>query len=164
MDLPLGTSLRSGLKTGETNLLQILSNMISKGFSGYIISTVEGYLGIEQGMLLFKKGRAAGAYYEFVSHSVEVSSDPAVRLILNSFLARHGIIDINALTIQQIDLITAFQEKILTSEPIDEKKLNRIFPKTFNKELAKQYVKQKVEETTRFDVFKQTGLLGVEEK
>ena len=164
MDLPLGTSLRSGLKARETDILQILSNMVSKGFSGYIISTIEGYNGIEQGMLLFKKGRVTGAYYEFVSHSVEVSSDPAVRLILNSFLAKHGVIDINALTIQQIDLITAFQEKILASENIDEKKLAKIFPKSFNSELAKQYVKQKAEETTRFDVFKQTGLLGVEEK
>ncbi len=164
MDLPLGTSLRAGLKASETDMLQIVSNMISKGFTGYVICTIENLNGVEQGFIIFKKGQISGAYYEFVTHAVEVSGDPAVRLVLNSFLARSGIIDINALTTQQIDLITAFQEKILTSEAIDARKLQKIYPRAFNSELAKQYVKSQQEETSRFEIFRQTGLLGVEEK
>ncbi len=162
MDLPLGTSLRSGLKTGETDLLQILKNMVSKGFTGYIVCTVEGAKGIEQGVLLFKKGALNGAYYEFISHSVEVTGDPALRLVLNSFVAQRGIIDINSLTIQQIDLITAFQENILVSGSMDEKRLERIYPKKFDPETAKQYVKEEAEETTRYELFRKKGLVGVE--
>lgn len=164
MDLPLGTSLRSGIKTRETNMQQIIVNMLTKGFSGYIVSTIEGLHGIEQGIFLFKKGSILGAYFEFVSRSVEVSGDSAVKLVLNSFLAPKGIIDINALTVQQIDLITAFQEKILISEEIDTKKLSKIYPKKFDSELAKKYIKEEGAEKTRFELFKQTGLLGVEGK
>lgn len=164
MDLPLGTSLRSGIKTGETDLLQVLVNMITKGFSGYVISTVEGTSGIEQGMLLFKKGEVNGAYYEFISQGIEVSGDSAVRLVLNSFLAKNGVIDINALTIQQIDLITAFQEKMLISENINTKKLNKIYPEKFDQKLTEKYTKKESSETSRFEIFKQAGLLGVEGK
>ena len=164
MDLPLGTSLRSGLKTSESNMLEIVSNMISKGFTGYIICTIENLNGIEQGFLIFKKGAVSGAYYEFITHAVEVNGDPAIRLVLNSFLAKNGIIDINSLTAQQIDLITAFQEKILTSEAIDTKKLQKIYPRAFNKELVREYIKTQEGETSRFEIFKRTGLLGVEEK
>ena len=164
MDLPLGTNLRSGLKAGETNMFQIIVNMITKNFTGYVVSTVDGFNGIEQGVLLFKKGKVGGAYYEFVSHGIEVNGDSAVRLVMNSLLAVHGVIDINALTAQQIDLITAFQEKILVSGEIDTKKLSKLYPKKYSLELAKQYVQQKPEEETRFDIFKQRGLLGVEEK
>ena len=162
MDLPLGTSLRAGLKTSESNMFQIMIQMISKGFTGYLICTIEGFNGLEQGVLMFKKGRILGAYYEFISHSVEVSGNPAVRLVLNSFLAKKGIIDINALTTQQIDLITAFQEKIMVNEEIDTKKLNKLYPKEYNYELAREYVKTQADESTRLDLFRQRGLLGVE--
>jgi len=164
MDLPLGTPLREGLKTGESDLLQIINNMNEKAFSGYIICTLENQKGMEQGILLFKKGAIAGSYYEFTTHGVQVSGDSAVRLVFNSFLASKGIIDINSLTTQQIDLITAFQEKILISEKIDARKLEKIFPKAFNPQMIFQYVKPEQDETTRFEIFKRTGLVGVEEK
>lgn len=164
MDMPIGTSLRSGLKTRESNMLQVVSNMLSKGFTGYVICTVENLGGIEQGFLIFKKGEVSGAYYEFITHSVEVSGNPAIRLVLNSFLSPNGVIDINSLTAQQIDLITAFQEKILVSEAIDTRKLQKIYPRAFNKELSREYVKNQEEGASRFEIFKRTGLLGVEEK
>ncbi|MCX6801484.1 MAG: DUF2226 domain-containing protein [Candidatus Diapherotrites archaeon] len=164
MDLPLGTSLRAGLKTAESNMFQILVQMLSKGFTGYVVCTAEGPKGIEQGVLLFKKGAVLGSYFEFVSHAIEVNGDPSLRLVLNSFLAKNGIIDINALTIQQIDLITAFQEKILITEEVDTKKLNRLYPKKYSEEFTLEYIKGESEEASRFDIFKQTGLLGVEEK
>ena len=162
MDLPLGTPLREGLKTGESDLLQIINNMNEKAFSGYIICTLENQKGMEQGVLLFKKGSIAGAYYEFTTHGVQVSGDSAVRLVFNSFLASKGIIDINSLTTQQIDLITAFQEKILVTDAIDTKKLNKLYPKEYNYELAREYVKTQADESTRLDLFRQRGLLGVE--
>ena len=164
MDLPLGASLREGLKTGESDLHQIMTNMVRNEFSGYLICTIEGPTGIEQGALLFKKGNTVGAYYEFISQAVEVSGDSAVRLVLNSFAAKNGVIDINTLSIQQIDLITAFQEKILTSEGIDEKRLARLYPKQFDSGLASQYVKKESAEASRFELFKRSGLLGVEGK
>ncbi len=165
MDLPAGQKLEEGLKTSELKAESKLLSLMEARFTGYAIVTIEGYKGIEEGVLLFKQGAIIGSFYDYVNRDMEMLGDDALSRALNCLLARKGIMDVVALTEQQLDLITAFQEKILVKEPLDSKKVPRLIPAKYSENYAKQAMEgKKGEEKTRFDIFKRAGIFGVEEK
>jgi len=157
MDLPLGTPYQEHLKTRETDMLKTIIELMQKTFTGYIIVTIDGIDGIEEGALLFRNGILIGAGYEYMKHNVAVEGNSALEIVLNAFKAKHGIIDIYALALQHMDLVIAFHEKMLINIKLDPKTLQKIYPKEFSDKYAKEVIKQK-EELTKYDIFKKAGL------
>ncbi len=165
MDLPAGQKLEEGLKTEDIKAESKIIALIKSNFTGYLICTIKGYAGIEEGVILFKQGTIIGAFYDYINKDKELLGANAIERAFNCLLAKKGIIDIVALTSQQIDLITAFQEKILLKEPMDIKKVSRAIPSKYSEHYAKQALEgSKAEEKTRFDIFKRAGIFGVEER
>ncbi len=162
MDLPLGAPLQQSLKTRETDMLAKIQELMDKGFTGYIIVTIDGHDGIEEGALLFKKGELIGAGYEFMKYDVKIEGNAAFEIVLNAFRAKHGIVDIYTLTTQHMELLIAFHERMLMSIKIDKKKLQKIYPKEFTDKYAKEVIKRQ-KEITKYELFKKAGIAGLAE-
>lgn len=162
MDLPLGMPLQQNLKTANADMLNIMLELMGKQFTGYIIVTINGFDGIEEGAILFRKGAIIGAGYEFMKYGVTIEGNNAFEIVLNAFRAKHGIIDIYSLTTQHMDLLTAFHEKMLMSLQIEPKNLKKIYPKEFSDKYAKEVIKQQ-KEVTKYDLFRKAGIAGITE-
>lgn len=157
MDLPLGTPYQEHLKTSETDMLKTIIELMQKSFTGYIVVTIDGVDGIEEGALLMRNGIIVGAGYEYMKHNTTIEGNNALEIVLNAFKAKHGIIDIYALALQHMDLVIAFHEKMRISANIDPKNLQKLYPKEFSDKYAREIIKQK-EELTKYDIFKKVGL------
>ena len=55
MDLPLGAPFYEHLRTKDTDMLKMIQELMQKEFTGYIIVTIDGYDGIEEGALFLGK-------------------------------------------------------------------------------------------------------------
>ncbi len=163
MDLPLGVPLQQSLKTANVDMLNTILELMKKQFTGYIVVTINGYDGIEEGAILFRKGVIIGAGYEFMKYGVTIEGNDAFKIVLNAFKAKHGVIDIYSLTTQHMDLLTAFHEKMLISLKIEPKNLKKIYPREFSDRYAKDVIKQQ-EEVTKYDIFKRAGIAGITER
>lgn len=163
MDLPLGMPLQQNLKTANVDMLNTMLELMEKQFTGYIIVTINGFDGIEEGAILFKKGTIIGAGYEFMKYGTIIEGNKAFEIVLNAFKAKHGIIDIYSLTTQHMDLLTAFHEKMLMGLKIEPKNLKKIYPKEFSDKYAKEVIKQQ-KEVTKYDLFRKAGIAGITER
>lgn len=155
MDLPAGTKLEEGLETSAINFQEKLVDLMSRDFNGYIIITIEVSDNINEAILLMKKGILIGAYYEYNKEKNEFG-EKALPLALNAGLAPYGIIDINSLSGQQLDLIIAFQEKIVLETEVRQKDLTKLMPKQYTPVLTSV---QKTEKS-KDELFKKLGLSG----
>ncbi|MEM4663100.1 MAG: DUF2226 domain-containing protein [Candidatus Diapherotrites archaeon] len=157
MELPLGTPYQEHLKTTEVDMLKGITELMQKNFTGYIIVTIHGIDGMEEGAILFRNGLIVGAGYEFMKHGVTIEGTNAFEIVLNAFKAKYGIIDIYSLSLQHMDLVIAFHEKMLIKAKIDPKTLQKLYPKEFSDKYARAIVRQK-EEQSKYEVFKKIGL------
>lgn len=159
MDLPVGSPVEEGLKSSQVDFEKYLNALVSKQFSGYVVITIEGYSGMEEGILFLKKGAISGAFFEYNRFGIEVFGDSALEQFFNAIKALHGIIDIFALTPQQIDLITAFHDKVLLLKPFNAKNLNKLIPSKYDTSFAQKTLSQILRnEDSKYDVLKKLGL------
>jgi hypothetical protein len=160
MEMPIGDIVQENLKTAEMNISETITKLAQQGFTGYMVATVEGYSGMEEGMLLFRKGEVVGAGFEYMRIGKEFFGDDALPLVLNSFKAVHGIVDIFALTSQQLDLVTSFQEKVNLRRKYSIKDVLKMIPKQYSVEHAKMVVSQfERKEEKKLTLYHEIGLL-----
>ncbi len=156
MNLPVGKTIERDLKLSKVDKKKILTDLFDGLFTGYIVLTVEGKTGIEEGLLLFEKGELKGSIFEEISKENELMGDIALIKSMNAFAAKEGIIDVNSLTKQQVELIIAFQENILITKTTKAEELIKLIPKTYDS------IKKENKKETKIDIFKKIGLLGME--
>ena len=161
MNLPSGRLIEQGLKLEIKAVLIRLKAMMEEDFTGYLILTTEGRTGLEESVLLFRKGGIAGSIFSFETAGKEVIGEKALTLSLNSFRSKYGIIDISALSIQQIDLIVAFNEELKIVKQYSFKEIEKMIPPSFNQDYASDLSPDK-KEPSRDDLFKEFGLAGLE--
>ncbi len=111
--LPAGKPLKTGLDVAATDFGTLLLELRTREFNGYVSITVKGTLGIEEGTLLMEKGKVIGCSYEYLKHGKTISGQKAFERVLNATAAKHGVIDVFELEIQQIDLTLAFNESLV---------------------------------------------------
>ena len=63
MNLPIGEVVSQGINLKEVDGRRLVETFYDKNFSGYLVSTIEGFDGLEEGVLLFKGGSMAAAFY-----------------------------------------------------------------------------------------------------
>lgn len=162
MNLPVGSLIKEGVKLSDVNFSNIASTLMSESFSGYIIITIEGYSGIEEGMVLFRKGELIGSIFDYTKFEVTVYGDAAAEQVFNASKAKHGIFDICSLNTQQVDLITAFNEKVNVENQINAKNLNRMIPSTYDAKYAKKVLVDALKkEESKYEIFKKLGLSDI---
>ena len=117
MNIPVGTIEEQRTAFSKSNPFEKLAGLLKIGFDGYLIATVEGASGLEEGLLLIRGKEITGAVFEALRVNKQLFGTEALRLVFNLLMARKGIFDVNRLSRQQIDLIIAFNAKlVLTCE------------------------------------------------
>ncbi|AJF60815.1 MAG: hypothetical protein J4224_01280 [Candidatus Diapherotrites archaeon] len=158
MNLPVGDIIKQGIKLKEFDS-RIIESFYDKEFSGYLVASIEGYAGIEEGALLFKKGLLIGAFYEYLNYGITVHGNQAVQQVFNSLAAEYGVIDVISLTNQQADLITAFNDKIKLTVNVGKKDVRKLSRSFYSNEFAEKVLSKVLEKhESRKNVFKKLGL------
>ncbi|MBI4210704.1 MAG: hypothetical protein HY544_04335 [Candidatus Diapherotrites archaeon] len=164
MNLPVGEVISSGVSLREIDVRRLVEGFYEKGFSGYIVDTIEGFDGIEEGALLFRDGSMTAAIYDYDLYDLTVFGDAAVVHVFNSFAAEYVVADIVSLTNQQVDLVTAFNDKSKLLKAVQKQDVARLIPKIYTTEHARSVLKEAVKKTeSKSDVFKKLGLSGLGE-
>lgn len=151
--------MEKGIEAKDFSLEKRLSELSGEHFSGYIVLTIEGYSGIEEGVILLRNGEMTGSVFEFVKFGEKVFSEDALRLTANASKAQHGIVDVIELSRQQAELVIAFSDKMAFNRPLQPKDLSRVLPSSYDTELIKKFVGDRLrKEESRFDVLRKLGL------
>ena len=104
MEFPAGEKIEEGLTINKVNPEELFKSFMDSEFSGYIVLTIYGYAGIEEGLLLFQKGIIVGALFSYDTSNHSIEGEEALVRILNAFKAKYGVLDINSLSKQQVEL------------------------------------------------------------
>jgi len=159
MNLPVGEVISKGVDFREVDAKRLVQSFYDKSFSGYLVVTLEGYDGLEEGMVLFKDGVMAGAYYEYDLHGITVFGDQSVPHVFNSFAAEFVVGDIVSLSNQQVDLVTAFNDKAKIEVPVNKDDVMKLTPKVYSSQFAEGILINVIEKkASKKDVFKKLGL------
>ncbi len=160
MNLPTGTAREEGLLLKNFNLVSKLNELSDVVFTGYIVATIEGFDGLEEALIFLKKGEIIGAIYDYLKYSKQFFGDKALPMIFNGFGASNAIIDIYFLSTQQMDLITAFNEKILLNKSISKKEFTSIKVNAFDSKYALEALQDALEKKneSKYSVLKRLGL------
>lgn len=162
MNLPIGEVLSQGVNFKEVDGKKLVESFFDKKFSGYMVVTIEGVDGIEEGIILFKEGRMVGAFYDYDLEGITIFGDTSIPHVFNSFAAEHIVADIVSLSNQQVDLVTAFNDKAKLEKPISRGQIGKLIPKVFSNQLAQSVLTEiSTEKDSKKDIFKKFGLTGL---
>ena len=162
MEFPAGEVLEESIKINEINIEQVLKELIEQKFSGYLVVTIYGYTGIEEGLILFRDGITIGSFYEYNQINTVIEGDNALLESLNALKAKYGIMDINALSKQQAELIVTFKDAIKTKER-SLQELKKMLPQKYSTDYSKKVLRETSEtEKSRYEVMKALGLVELE--
>lgn len=100
----------------------------SKSFNGYIIQAVSGHL-VEEGAIFFREGEIIGFIVECLAADKTFKGNEAKEYFLNEVRGM-GFYHCIELTKSQVDLVMAFDEKIL-GDKINLKELAKLIPSAF---------------------------------
>ncbi len=107
-----------------------VSNELKKiSFNGYIVMSVKGSC-FEEGVLFFRDGDFCAGIVECLFLEKVFKGDSALEYILNQTIG-NGFFQTVQLSRSQVDLITAFDEKLLFLNKINLKELPKLIPSTF---------------------------------
>ena len=161
MNLPSGTVIEENLPVSVDALIPRIKTITEEEFTGYLIFTCEGFTGIEEGVLLFRTGKLIGAIFNYDRIGKELTGEKALITSFNLMRAKQGVYDIIALTIQQIDLIIAFDEEIKLSREYKLKDIQKMIPREYSKKYSEEII-GKEKEKTKEELYKELGLVGIE--
>jgi len=141
MNIPIGKIEEAQIRFSDKKPLEKTTELMQSGFDGYLVATIEGVSGLEEGLLMVKGQEVVGVVFDAMRVHKQLHGLNALRLVLHIFKARQGIFDVNRLSRQQIDLIMAFNEKIRLPKAVGLELLSKLAPKAYDsafvsKELA----------------------------
>jgi hypothetical protein len=127
MNFPVGTVITKAPL--PINFTTVAEKFESIGFNGYIIQSVKGQC-IEEGVLFFRDGKMSACIVECLSLKQTYKGDEAISYFFNQTKGE-GFFQSVELSRSQIDLVTAFDQKILLSNKISLKDLAKLIPSKF---------------------------------
>lgn len=136
MNIPVGTVEERQLLFSEAEPFAKIKGLLQSEFDGYVVATVEGASGLEEGLLLLKGRVVVGAVFDSVRLGKQLYGALGLRLVLNLLKSSNGVFDVNRLSKQQVDLIIAFNEKIRLSKPLDSGMLSKLEPSAYRQDLV----------------------------
>lgn len=140
-----------------------LDNLAQQNFSGYVVETLYNGQGIDECALVFRSGQGIGATYELHFSNQSVSGDAALGLIGNALAVDAGVLDVVELSMQQVDLITAFNSKLKLTKPIVRGQFRGIVKEAFDRSLLPHSEAEGVAADSKESLFKKFGLAGIDQ-
>ncbi len=127
MNFPVGNVLsRAPL---PANIKELLTELENNLFNGYLVMSVKGDC-IEEGVLFFKEGEPIAAIAECLFFEKTFKGKEALKYVMNQTKG-DGFFQTIELSKNQIDLVTAFDGKILLGDKINLKDLSKLIPDKF---------------------------------
>lgn len=163
MNLPAGVTRVLGKNVKTFDAKKDLDDLSAAGFSGYVVESLFGENGVEESAIIYRQGQGMGAVYEYYGLKQTLQGDDALVHVMNGFLSNFGVMDMVDLSIQQVDLVTAFNPKIKLSKPIVRGQFRPLVKDSFDATLSKKIGPAKeVESASKESLFKRFGLAGIE--
>ncbi len=163
MNLPAGVTRILGKSVKSFDAKKDLDDLSASGFSGYVVESLFGESGVEESAIVFRQGQGVGAVYEYYGLKQTLNGDEALVHVLNGFLSEFGVLDMVDLSIQQVDLVAAFNPKIKLTKPIVKGQFKSLVKDSFDVSLSKKMGPAKeVESASKESLFKRFGLAGIE--
>ncbi|MEK6959492.1 MAG: DUF2226 domain-containing protein [archaeon] len=113
----------------QFDVVDIATKLSSTAFNGYLIQSIKGHF-LEEGVLFFREGAMFACIVECLKLEKNVKGKEALEYFLNQTKGK-GYYQVVELTRSQVDLVTAFDEKILLGTEIPLKDLPKLVPITF---------------------------------
>lgn len=126
MNFPVGTVLSKGEL--PIDFVQKASELAQKSFNGYVVLAAYGHL-VEEGAIFFREGEIIGLIVECLAAEKTIKGNEAKEYFFNETKGM-GFYHCVELTRSQVDLIMAFDEKIL-GDKINLKELAKLIPSAF---------------------------------
>ncbi|MFH1752067.1 MAG: DUF2226 domain-containing protein [archaeon] len=162
MNLPASNPVEQGLSLNETDVKKMVADLTTHNFTGFISATVEGFDGLEESLLLFKQGFLVAVSFNYLKQDLKFLGQDAFKRVFNSLASNQGIIDVFSLTLQQLDLVMAFNEKSKLSKSVSRKDLNSFYTSNYQVEPVKVDLKQSgLRVQSKYDLLKKRGLSGI---
>lgn len=127
MNFPVGNIISEN--DSPYSFENVLTKLEEKKFNGYIIQTISGNF-IEEGILFFREGNMFACSVECKSVNKLFKGSEALNYFLNQTKGV-GSFHIVELSRSQVDLITAFDEKLILTNKIALKDIPKMIPLTF---------------------------------
>ena len=160
MNIPTGKPLIKQVSLKKLNYLNMLSDLLTKKFNGYICLTIKDKFGYEDTFIVLEDGIIQGAYHKFLDFNKETFGDNAIKLFMSSFSAKFGTLDVYTLTKEQSELILTFNEKIKNVPIKDIKILNQYCDSKYREEIIN--ITNQGNDDTKYDLFKRIGLGNID--
>ena len=160
MEFPAGEKIEECLNVNKVSAEELFKSFKESEFSGYIVVTVYGYAGVEEGILLFRNGIIVGSLFTYDTSNQTIEGEEALLRTLNAFKAKYGVLDINSLSKQQVELTITFKDLMKVKE-YQLKDLVKMIPKTYSTQYFESGIKES-KEKSRYEIMKKMGLLGVD--
>ncbi|MFH1588931.1 MAG: DUF2226 domain-containing protein [Candidatus Diapherotrites archaeon] len=162
MNFPVGKITDEEIKVNEFDWKKKLAEFESAQFNGFIVVTIEGVNGLEEGVLFFQKGNAVASFYEFTKFGLPVKGKKSLEMFFNALNAEYGIGEIHKLSTQQMELILAFNEDIKFDKPKNKRELMGLFTDRFSSIYARETLSEVLESIeSKSEVFKRIGLTNL---
>ena len=156
MNIPLGTVEEEHISFSDSDPFAKLKKLTGSGFAGYLVATIEGISGLEEGVLLIRDQEVVGTVFSALRLNKQLHGVKSLRLVLNLLKAKKGVFDVNKLSKQQIDLIIAFNEKLRLAKPLSLEMLSKLEPKTYAPNLvSKELAVDLSAKDTKYNVLKE---------
>ncbi len=127
MNFPVGNVIAKG--NAPFDFKEVADALVQKKFNGYFILSVKGEC-IEDGAIFFRDGEMVACIVECSALGKTIRSREASEYFFNETMGE-GFFQIVELARSQVDLVTAFDEKILFVDKITLKDLPKLIPNAF---------------------------------
>jgi len=159
MNIPVGKIEEQHVKFSEKEPFSRVRALLQSGFDGYLVATVEGVSGLEEGLVLLRGNEIVGSVFDALRINKQFYGASALRLVFNLLKSKRGIFDINALSRQQIDLIIAFNEKIRLPKPVGQGMLSKLEPTAYSPDFVSTELAVDLDASdSRYNLLKKLGL------
>jgi len=126
MNLPINKPLLENVLLETINPKELLLDLKSKQFSGYIYLVINDKFGFEENILLFSKGDIFGCIYLNDFYNKQIYGERAFELVKASFDKKDGLLSIYNLTNDQVKLTLIFNDKIKYVININKKSVQKM--------------------------------------
>jgi hypothetical protein len=160
MGLPAEDIKQQGLELKDKRMIKELIASFLPTKSGYVVLTIEGYDGLEEGTIVFKGGSLYASMYEYLKYGITVLGDLALTRFFNAVAVKIGVIDVFDLSQDQAEL--AFKitnERALLTKGLKFGDLDKLIPAEYDDALAQKVLSHVIKKyEDKFDVLGKFGL------
>lgn len=132
MNFPVGNVEGKGIVPFDFSVKA--QDLFIKSFTGYLVLSVRGHF-VEEGAVFFREGVIVACIAECLAAKRTLKGNESLEFFFNQTKGK-GFFHLVSLTRSQVDLVTAFDEKLLVNK-IDLKELPKMIPSVFSVKFEK---------------------------